>query len=72
MSPAIIEDIMGIIKESMQRQHLTGHSIELHSLFSQFVFPFITTKLSHVQSLEGDSEWLGVRTSLMMSFDGYE
>lgn len=64
--------MMGIIKESVQRQRLTGHSIELHSLFSQFIFPFITTKLSQVQSLEGDSEWLGVKTSWMMSYDGYE
>ena len=71
MSPAVMEDLMVIVKESIQRQHLTGHSIELNCLFSSFVLPYLRMCLERIQSNEKDSQWLGMKTGYLVCLDGY-
>lgn len=72
MSPAVVEDLMVAVKESIQRQHLTAHPIQLHNVFSSFIFPYFGMCIDRIRENEEDSRWMGIKTGFLVSFDGYE
>ena len=71
------------MKESIQRQHLSGQSIQqqqqhssgqsiqLKDLFTHFILPFFSSSLSILHKNEQDSRWLGCQTNYLLYYDGY-
>ena len=66
---------MEVVKESIQRQHLTGNDIHLTNLFISFILPYLSSFLSHFQhsseKIEKEPSWLSIPTNALVGFDGY-
>ena len=66
---------MVIVKESVQRQHLTGNDIHLTNLFISFILPYLKSFLSRLQDnsevhKEKEAYWMGIPTEALVGFDG--
>jgi len=66
---------MVIVKESIQRQHLTGNDIHLTNLFISFILPYLQSFLSRLHhdaevQKEKEAFWMGIPTEALVGFDG--